>query len=224
MLWKRPSKSNHSLKTVKCYDSLGNLVFEKTANQSIEYFHNSLNQLIEKQIGGQNAYAYTFDKRGNLLKGLDSRNTVVEEYLYKATNRMVKGVNEAGEESSYIYNGLGYLIAKELFTNDNGGTRVVRKDYTIDYISPFRDVIMVKEWESGSSELNYRYTYGLTKNSVVVTPVEGGEIKLYYHMDRLGFSRFLTDNAGGGVVSRADYDEWGGTINVALLAVGGAPH
>ena len=37
----------------------------------------------------------------------------VGQYEYDATNRMVAGVNEGGEESRYVYNGLGYLVANE---------------------------------------------------------------------------------------------------------------
>jgi hypothetical protein len=37
----------------------------------------------------------------------------MEQYVYDATNRMVKGINKEGEESHYIYNGLGCLIANE---------------------------------------------------------------------------------------------------------------
>ena len=41
------------------------------------------------------------------------------QYLYDATNRMVKGVNRKGEESHYVYNGLGYLVANEWVIEKN---------------------------------------------------------------------------------------------------------
>ena len=60
-----------------------------------------------------------YDKRGNLIEGVYHRpgnpsEQIVEQYVYDATNRMVKGVNEKGEESHYIFNGLGYLVAKDM--------------------------------------------------------------------------------------------------------------
>ena len=69
---------------------------------------------------------------------------------YDATNRMVSGTNEDGEISSYIYNGLGYLVTNDMaFRNNNYGYHGsnVRKDYVLDYTSPLKNVIM--EYESG---------------------------------------------------------------------------
>ncbi len=34
-------------------------------------------------------------------------------YTYDETNRMVKGVNDAGEQSYYFFNGLGVLVTNE---------------------------------------------------------------------------------------------------------------
>ena len=69
-------------------------------------------------------YTYEYDKRGNLIEGVYHRpgnpsEQIVEQYVYDATNRMVKGVNEKGEESHYIFNGLGYLIANEWVSEKN---------------------------------------------------------------------------------------------------------
>ena len=108
------------------YDSLGNLVYEKDgngANKGNEYWYNDLNEQVQKKVDNKDTYAYTYDKRGNLVQGVYQKNqnssTVVESYVYDATNRMVKGTNEAGEESHYIYNGLGYLIANEWIIQKN---------------------------------------------------------------------------------------------------------
>jgi hypothetical protein len=37
----------------------------------------------------------------------------MEEYVYDETNRMVRGTNDKGEQSHYIYNGFGDLVANE---------------------------------------------------------------------------------------------------------------
>ena len=55
------------------YDSLGNLVYEKNdsgAKKGNEYWYNNLNQQVKKQVDGKDNYAYTYDKRGNLVKGV----------------------------------------------------------------------------------------------------------------------------------------------------------
>ena len=148
------------------YDSLGNLVYEQIHNKGNEYWYDSLNQQVRKVMEGRDTYVNTFDNRGNLVQEVYQRNqnhsNVVEAYVYDATNRMVSGTNEDGEESRYIFNGLGHLVANELSFNNNGygyHGNEVRKDYVIDYTSPLANVIM--EYESGDSALTYRYAYGL---------------------------------------------------------------
>lgn len=69
---------------------------------------------IRKQVDGNDYYTNYFDRRGNLVRSVEeSTNNTVEEYVYDVTNRMVKGTNEKGEESHYVYNGLGYRISNE---------------------------------------------------------------------------------------------------------------
>ena len=79
---------------------------------------------------------------------------------------MVKGVNEQGEQSYYVYNGLGYLVANEYVVRQNNygyvsvstastipGVTVmprqaIRRDYTLDYTSPLKNVItrLQRDW------------------------------------------------------------------------------
>ena len=111
------------------YDSLGNLLYEKNANgtnKGNEYWYNNLNQQIKKVTDDKDTYSYSFDNRGNLIKGVynkkigdPSKDEIKEQYIYDATNRMVKGINEKGEQSHYIYNGLGYLVSNEWIIEKN---------------------------------------------------------------------------------------------------------
>jgi len=77
-----------------------------------------------KIVDGKDTYGNTFDKRGNLVQSVYYKNKnssyVVESYIYDATNRMVKGTNETGESSFYIYNGLGHLVGNEWIIKKNG--------------------------------------------------------------------------------------------------------
>jgi RHS repeat-associated protein len=115
------------------YDSLGNLLYEKNGNgnnKGNEYEYNNLNQQIRKIVDGKSDdYDNYFDRRGNLVEvrynGNGSNSNRLEEaYTYDATNRMVKGRKYLGtsteyEESHYIYNGLGHLVANEWIINKN---------------------------------------------------------------------------------------------------------
>ena len=81
--------------------------------------------LIEVKVAdNKDEYESYFDGRGNLVEtvyhgnGANADKTVAR-YEYDATNRMAKGVNEKGEESHYVYNGLGYLIANEWVIEKN---------------------------------------------------------------------------------------------------------
>jgi RHS repeat-associated protein len=53
--------------------------------------------------------SYSYDRRGNLIR----ENTAGQSktYTYDALGRMVKGVNEDGDASEYLYNGLGLRVA-----------------------------------------------------------------------------------------------------------------
>ncbi|MCL1809619.1 MAG: nucleotidyltransferase domain-containing protein [Clostridiales bacterium] len=108
------------------YDSLGNLVYEKNANganKGNEYWHDSLNQQVRKVVDNKDEYLYSFDLRGNLVEGRyqgngSNANRLEEQYAYDASNRMVKGTRYKGtsvayEESHYVYNGFGDLVANE---------------------------------------------------------------------------------------------------------------
>ena len=128
------------------YDSLGNLVYEKTGNannnKGNEYWYNNLNQQVKKKVDNQDNYSYSFDKRGNLVEGIyhknlnnPSQDQIMEQYVYDATNRMVKGSKYIGrsvdfEEVNYIYNGLGYLVSNEWIIEKNS------QNYYINGISP----------------------------------------------------------------------------------------
>ena len=76
------------------------------------------------------AYTYSFDSCDNLVTGVyhgngANANRVEEQYVYDATNRMVKGLvykwqSVQYEESHYIYNGFGDLVGNEWIIAKNG--------------------------------------------------------------------------------------------------------
>ena len=150
---------------------------------------------------------------------------------------MVLGENEANETSEYIYNGLGHLVGNTwtIKPNSYGYTNttsppghmqdIVAKIYTLDYTSPLNNVIL--EQEDGVGDLTYRYVYGLQKLSAVISPVTNsesiavnGEVKVWYHHDRLGTTDFLTDNVMSDIRSYVSYDDWGQIESNVVLQCG----
>jgi RHS repeat-associated protein len=110
------AKENYGNKTrTYQYDSLGNLTYEtKLGNKLIDYKLSNLNQITKKSEDGWKTQSdFTYDKRGNLIQEVYTKNNKVDvtgAYTYDKTNKMVFGVNEQGESSAYLYNGLGALV------------------------------------------------------------------------------------------------------------------
>ena len=97
------------------YDSLGNLTLETNSNNvTVDYKLNNLNQITTSSDDGwKTSTAYSYDKRGNLIQELytkGKKQSVTGAYTFDETNKMVKGVNDLGESSVYLYNGLGALV------------------------------------------------------------------------------------------------------------------
>ena len=189
-------------KKTYAYDTLGNLIRETGPGKQdvTTYRYNDLNQLVAKEECGYiqsitriHDYAYTYDKRGNLVKEEEvcapttqgPKNITIGAYVYDETNRMVQGANEKGEVSAYTYNGLDVRVGTELILEDNthGYTdfhcetpsvdtglvtpEVVKSDYVVDYTRLNIDHRVLMEREVGGYD--FRYVYGLDKLQVKVT-------------------------------------------------------
>ena len=61
--------------------------------------------------------------------------------------------------------------------------------------------------------------YTIANGSASVT-TDAGEIPLYYHMDHMGSSEFLTSDVTQRVTSWTSYDEWGNITHNAVLKLG----
>ena len=166
------------------YDSLGNLIRELINDKEIYYRYNSLNQQVWKSSDDDGVYASSFDKRGNFIKGVYKKNDTESfidcEYVYNSTNRMIKGTNRNNEQSRYIYNGFGDLIANEWIVSTHGSDgaedaemlvidhnrfTVIRKDYVLDYTkSPRNNIMEIRN----SDGLVCRHVYGLDKAETVI--------------------------------------------------------
>ena len=85
------------------------------------------------------------------------------------------------------------------------------------------------EYERYDGGLTYRYVYGVDKLGVTAYTIpngsasvttDAGEIPLYYHMDHMGSSEFLTSDVTQKVTSWTSYDEWGNITHNAVLKCG----
>ena len=265
------------------YDSLGNLTCEWNSNNVVvDYKLNNLNQITTKSDDGWKTWTdYSYDKRGNNTKKVHYKNKkalTVGAYEYDESNRMVKGINDIGEQSIYHFNGLGILATNEWMIKKNAygyhdvteaalttvtaqdgaeseivldvqnrkkqvkskkpaeevaaspelnKTSHVIKDFVIDYNSDAEENLM--EYERYDEGLTYRYVYGVDKLGVTAYTIpngsasvttDAGEIPLYYHMDHMGSSEFLTSDVTQRVTSWTSYDEWGNITHNAVLKCG----
>ncbi len=265
------------------YDSLGNLTCEWDSNNVVvDYKLNNLNQITTKSDDGWKTWTdYSYDKRGNNTKKVYYKNKkalTVGAYEYDESNRMVKGINDIGEQSIYHFNGLGILATNEWMIKKNAygyhdvteaalttvtaqdgaeseiildvqnnkkqvkskkpaeevaaspelnKTSHVIKDFVIDYNSDAEENLM--EYERYDEGLTYRYVYGVDKLGVTAYTIlngsasvttDAGEIPLYYHMDHMGSSEFLTSDVTQRVTSWTSYDEWGNITHNAVLKCG----
>ena len=176
--------------------------------------YNEMNQLVTKTIRSMvgaitNDITYTYDKRGNLVKETDSKEGTVKTYEYDETNKMVRGVNVYGDESAYVYNGLGILVQH---------TGTITSDYVIDYTNPVDTNLAAY----GSDGIDYRYTYGVGLSKIAATVTSPTDtLKLYIQNDRLGSGRFAT-NMAGTRVAYTSLDEWGNRFGQMKAQLNGA--
>lgn len=63
----------------------------------VEYWHNSLNQQVKKELDTKDAYVYSYDRRGNPVACVHEKNRNHTEvgavHVNDASDRMVKGVS-----------------------------------------------------------------------------------------------------------------------------------
>ena len=188
--------------TTYTYDTLGNLVLEKTKNKVVDYQYNELNQLTKKKEGNE-SYNYTYDKRGN--RTAETGKKASRSYLYDETNRMVEGTNWKGDKSAYTYNGLGLRVNN---THTTHAGKVYARDYVIDYTSFENDDLMVFAEGNGQLEYEQKHVYAGSERIEQFTDKGNWERTLYVHEDVMGNTRYYT-KANGQSFAELTYDAWG---------------
>ena len=169
------------------YDSEGN---RTTSHLSTSHSHNAANQIIEDDL-----FCYSYDLNGNLIartgkvSGLCTGSST--SYTYDARNQLVRIDFAGGGLATYRYDAIGRRIEK----NVDG----VVNQYIYDGLEIFMEF-------DGTGSLIGHYLHGNELDKRLVA--ERGSDAFFYHVDRLGSVRKLTD-AAGAVVNSYDYDSFG---------------
>jgi RHS repeat-associated protein len=168
------------------YGKGGNRAEMKRGSDTIQYKYDAADRMIE---AGDETLSYDAD--GNLVsrKGAD-----VKSYAYDANNRLIKVVGSDSGEVSYAY--------------DASGNRVKREDKKGRTYFIYDGSDLVQELGANLDvQATYVFAPGIDRP---VAMLRDGKT-FYYHADRLGSIRNLTDERGK-IIATYDYDAFGNII------------
>lgn len=123
------------------YDSFGNRTGVEEVNpltgtaSKTTYEHDERGGII-RTISGDFTEEYEYDHRGNVTKQLVNGHTE-KSYSYDEMNRLSSVRTSSGSASSYLYNGLGYLVGREV----SGANGTKSESYKIDYSRVYNNII-----------------------------------------------------------------------------------
>ena len=157
----------------------------RITQNSLTYSYNNLNQLISKSDNTN----YAYDLNGNLITKTTPNGSTT--YSWNAFDKLTSVILPDGKEIKFVYGADG--LRRERIES---GERV---NYLLDGLSVLCEF-------SDSGEVLKEYVPGV---SVSI----GGSV-YFYHFDRLGSVRFLTDGSGN-VVSEYVYDAWGNLLSIS---------
>ncbi|MBI4381147.1 MAG: hypothetical protein HY574_08135 [candidate division NC10 bacterium] len=210
------------------YDKVGNLVsIEDSLKGTITYQYDGLNQLTEEK-GSERLVTYRYQPGGG--RASMEQDGVLTRYRYDASDRLLEagaerfGYDEMGNlaqrrspgaATSYGYDPEGRLIkavasdgATTTFGYTASGTRAWRRDQKGLTHFLYDGFDLIEEvGEDRVARAAYVYAPGIDRPLAMIR--EGKSY--YYHPDRLGNIRLLTDDQGA-IVSRYDYDPFGRII------------
>ncbi len=154
------------------YDAFGNRLsfmnFEKKTSNYYEY--NDNNQLkhkitTEDGIDLEHEYNYSYDKRGNLSQIVED-NVIKHQYLYGSLNRLERVIDQSGNRSDYVYNGLGHRVGKKSVINGKS----ISSNWIIDLTREYNNLLQ-------KTENNMMQQYLWDENLVTVENIEFDETK-----------------------------------------------
>lgn len=183
-------KDNH-IQREYAYDAFHNRILMTEGGESIQYFYDQGDRLIEKRGGETIQYAY--DPRGN-LSTVTREGKTERRYIYDSVGRLAQVQGAGTERSQYQYNGLGMRTGK---IEERKGERRIT-EYVLDMTKGWNNLLMVEEGEKRE-----RYIWG---NQLEGMEEEGR--KSYIFLDSLGSPQICLWH-NGREKERYAYDEFG---------------
>ena len=208
---------NKKLETVGkyTYDETNKMVQGVNASgESSSYLYNGLGALVENTwVIAKNSYGY---------HDVDATAEVAEPNVEQPGIMPLSNGNGGGNGNGQ---GNGNGKGDKPTGSDVKKTSTVVKQFVVDYTTATFEPLTEHEVNG----LDYRYVYGNDRLSVNITGVEtssgnlienGNQIRLYYHMDLLGTTDYLTSPVSQKVTSWTHYNEWGEITHNAVLKSG----
>lgn len=124
------------------YDAYGNrtrkLEYQKSQQpEETLYAYNRAGQLIHEKTGEQTR-TYGYDKRGNLREITENGN-LLKSYRYGAIHRLEEAEDETGRRVQYVYDGLGERVCEK------GEGKEIQ--YLFDMTKPYHNLLQRKDGE-----------------------------------------------------------------------------
>ncbi len=162
------------------YDPVGNRLSQTAPGGTTNYGYDNNNRLLTA-----GSTTYTYDANGNLLTI-----STGQTFTWDVFNRLTQATGPGGTVT-YAYNGDGLKTRR---VGPNGTT-----NYYYDGIRPI--------WETNSQgAMTAQYDRDIFGN--LLSRLEPGNVRRYYHYDGLGSTTALTDT-NGAIAGTLLYDAWG---------------
>ena len=239
--------SNDKEGTLYTYDNRGNLVLEQYGKLNGngnnngngqrttvgQYTYDETNKMVLGVNSSGESSAYLYNGLGALVE--DTWKIAKNGYGYHDVDAGLGDADPNNGRGGGGSNGKGSGNGNGQGNGNGSGDKptgslvtsfsTVVKQFVVDYTSPTFEPLMEHEVNG----LDYRYVYGNDRLSVNITGVEtssgnlienGNQIRLYYHMDYLGTTDYLTSPVSLKVTSWTHYNEWGEITHNAVLKSG----
>jgi RHS repeat-associated protein len=237
--------SNDKERTIYTYDKRGNLVLEEYGKNNGsgngngqrttvgQYTYDETNKMVLGVNSSGESSAYLYNGLGALVE--DTWKIAKNGYGYHSVDAGLDDTDTGSGRGGGGSNGNGNGNGNGQGNGNGSGDKptgslvtsfsTVVKQFVVDYTSPTFEPLMEHEVNG----LDYRYVYGSDRLSVNITGVEtssgnlienGNQIRLYYHMDYLGTTDYLTSPVSLKVTSWTHYNEWGEITHNAVLKSG----
>ena len=239
--------SNDKEGTLYTYDNRGNLVLEQYGKLNGngnnngngqrttvgQYTYDETNKMVLGVNSSGESSAYLYNGLGALVE--DTWKIAKNGYGYHDVDAGLGDADPNNGRGGGGSNGQGNGNGNGQGNGNGSGDKptgslvtsfsTVVKQFVVDYTSPTFEPLMEHEVNG----LDYRYVYGNDRLSVNITGVEtssgnlvenGNQIRLYYHMDYLGTTDYLTSPVSLKVTSWTHYNEWGEITHNAVLKSG----